>query len=67
VIPTEIDETARLILMDRPAISLLNLARAVREYHPETDALTIGNIWAKYRGFDGRTQPTHDVQTGERL
>ncbi len=61
------DETARLLLMERPSMTPLDLYRALREYHPTITSGDNAAIWGKYRGWDGRTHPTHDVETGRRL
>lgn len=64
----DLDETARLLLMEDPSLALGNLAariQAVRGGLPT--AAEMGEIWGRYRGWDGRSRPTHDVETGERL
>lgn len=63
---TEIDETARLVLMDWPS-GPAAFARILREYHPEASTRTILTLWGRYRGNDGRSLPTHDYRTGERI
>lgn len=65
---SEADETARLILMEDPEIGLFNFKREVdANLERETSLREITDIWAKYRGFDGRTRPTHDYVTGRPL
>lgn len=61
----EIDETARLILMESPHCSLMEFARALRENCGPLGLVEIGAAWRRYRWFDGG--PTHDVVTGERI
>lgn len=68
--PTQdVDETARLILMEKPNITLINFAQKLKELHPDlVDRVSVGAaLWGKYRGFDGRSRPTHDFWTGERI
>lgn len=63
----DIDETARLILMDEPDVRLYGLGVRLREELGRSVTVTeLGVIWRRYRGFDSRTQPTHEVTTGER-
>lgn len=62
----EIEETARLLLLEG-GDSLLQFAQRVRDHHPATKHSDIVHLWAKYRGFDGRSFPTHDVETGEKI
>lgn len=63
----DMDETARLILMDLPSRSMVAFAGRLREYHPEASVLDLQAIWEKYMGMDGRRAPTHDLETGNRL
>lgn len=62
----DIDETARLILMDGVS-RMYELKRQLEEYYPGVTfgVEGISAIWAKYVGFDGRVMPTHSVETGE--
>lgn len=66
-VPATIDESARLILMEDPAIDLRSLYRQLAEMHGEMTSSMIGTIWERYRGYDGRRAPTHDVETGQPL
>lgn len=66
-ISQDLDDAARLAFMDEPTITLLPLVRALRSEGREVSALQAAEIWARYRGYDGRTFPTHDVETGRRL
>jgi hypothetical protein len=65
------DETARLILMDEPEIRFTDFAISLREYHKDASVVDCKVIYRKYKGWGwdglGRTQPTHDIETGERL
>lgn len=61
----EVDETARLILMEQPEIRMHPLSvRLGAELGRPVSVHEIGEVWRRYRGFDGRTLPTHDVETG---
>ncbi len=60
------DETARLLLMDEPD-GLIAFHRAFVAIHPGVTATLTGGFWGKYRGWDGRTRPTHDYVTGKHL
>lgn len=59
----ELDETARLVLMDEPS-GPVDFARALRSVIPDTTVQEVAALWAKYRGLDGRSLPTHDYLTG---
>lgn len=66
-IPQDIDDTARLLLMERPDLDLIALHRALHaEGCPVTPAI-VSDLWTRYRGWDGRTLPTHSVETGRRI
>lgn len=62
----EVEETARLILMDNPSgpKEFASLLRA--EFEPENMIAieTIAELWRKYRGMDGHIRPTHSIETG---
>jgi hypothetical protein len=63
----DIDDTARLILMDRPDASLITFHNLLlAEGCPVQGAAISADLWAKYRGFDGQP-PTHDAETGSTL
>lgn len=68
----DIDETARLVLMDLisepmlPSGSKFGLfVERVRAEFPRETLLDLKVLYAKYMGFDGRTLPTHDLESGE--
>lgn len=62
-----LEDTARLVLMDLSSRSGGAFVRETRDYHPEASLDDLQYIWEKYMGLDGRSQPTHDLQTGNRL
>lgn len=64
----DMDETARLILMDGVS-GLIEFSMKMQEAHPglPTAGTTILSLYKKYCGFDGRSFPTHSIETGERL
>jgi len=73
MITPDIDETARLILMDdnRPK-GVVAFNRMLRENisksdNDRTSIEDVQRLWAKYMGMDGRTRPTHSIETGKRL
>ena len=60
----EMDETARLVLMDMAKHEgFLVFSRKMRDEIPNMPALELQHYYQKYRGFD-RIQPTHDLGTG---
>lgn len=61
----DLDDTARLILMEKPDCSMREFADMLRR-EAFASLTEIGQLWRRYRGFDGRIMPTHDVQTGAR-
>lgn len=63
----DIDETARLVLMSDARVGYMAFAEAMRDEHPGIPLAPIYDLWGKYRGWDGRTLPTHDIETGARL
>lgn len=64
----DFDETARLILMEGVG-GLVEFSRKMQEVHPNLPLAgdTIVSLYSKYLGFDGRSLPTHNIETGERL
>lgn len=66
----ELDDTARLILMEMVDVGDRSLIRFHHRLGVEgVDPLTVtlsGALWAKYMGYDGRSLPTHDLWTGRR-
>ena len=64
-----IDETARLVLMENPKINMIGLFEQLCSNHPDLDVTVgmVGDIWRRYRGMDGRTRPTHDIESGAPL
>jgi hypothetical protein len=69
VITPDIEDTARLVLMeDPPPSGPVEFARRLRENASDSvDLHAISALWGRYRGYDGRTLPTHDIATGSRL
>jgi hypothetical protein len=71
VITPDLEETARLILMEDDApTGLVAFRRRLQENTSDPDQVGIyetKTLWTRYRGFDGRVAPTHDVETGRRL
>lgn len=63
----DIEETARLVLMDLPVRSLGAFLRELRDYHPNASVVTIQDLWDRYMGRAGYVLATHDLETGERL
>jgi hypothetical protein len=65
----DLDDTVRLLLMSEPRCTVRELAEKLKANgFPEgVPAIDLAALWTKYRGFDGRRPPTHDVATGERL
>lgn len=58
------DDTVRLLLMDNPDMTLRELHEACRAELPGWSHGDTEQAWSRYRGWDGRTSPTHDVETG---
>lgn len=71
MITPDMEETARLILMDdNPPKGLVEFRQRLKENTKHPDQVGVyetGELWTRYRGFDGRTPPTHNIETGERL
>jgi hypothetical protein len=66
-IPQDIDDTARLLLMEQPDLDLIALHRALQSEGCQVSPVIVSDLWTKYRGWDGRTLPTHSVETGRRI
>lgn len=62
----DLDDTARLVLMDTPGISFSKFVMAVRKTNA-VDLMSAQTLFTKYRGWDGRRFPTHSIETGKRL
>ncbi|MFD1152593.1 hypothetical protein [Saccharothrix hoggarensis] len=63
-----VDDTARLVLLDKPDLGVVAFHRAVRAEHDRSTPYTVLHAaivaaWRRYRG----DKPTHDVATGRRL
>lgn len=71
MITSDMEETARLIFMDEnPPTGLVEFRQRLRENTKDPEQVGISEtseLWARYMGFDGRSVPTHSLQTGERL
>lgn len=63
----ELNETARLILMEEPSITFRSFGLKLRTEMGGVGLREMGEMWTRYRGWDGRTGPTHNVETGERI
>lgn len=61
----DLDIAARLVLLD-PAVDLIAFIGGVGISYSLSRAQT-NEIWTRYRGWDSRTSPTHDIDTGKRL
>ena len=62
----ELDETARIILLDEPS-GPKEFFDALRAEVPDVSIPDGMGLWSKYRGMDGRVWPTHDIATGRRI
>ena len=63
----DVDETARLILLDDPRIGLAGFIRLLRRnITGEIDVHQVNAAWKRYRGSHDK-QPTHDIATGQEL
>lgn len=62
----QIEETARLLMMDDEVSGIVSLSRALQQYHAGVTPALVTDIWRKYKGLDGRSLPTHDLWTGRR-
>lgn len=73
MITPDMDETARLLLMDDdPPKGVIEFNRRLRDNISERDndqakIVDVHGLWKKYVGLDGRTLPTHSIETGQRL
>jgi len=67
----EMETTARLLLIMKADkgedYTLMEFAKDVREEHPTATQSDVSWLWQRYKGMDGRTKPTHNFYTGERL
>ncbi len=63
----QIEETARLVLIDLPVRSVAMFVRETRDYHADAPLGDLQMIWTKYMGLDGRVSATHDLYTGNEL
>lgn len=67
---TEMDETARLILMvaddESKTIDIIGFADEFRKAHPDTNVIVVMNHWKKWHG-NSQERPTHDYKTGAPL
>lgn len=66
-IDSDLDIAFRLILTEQPEIGLSNVVLALREQGYPVPSPKYNDLWTRYRGWDGRTDPTHDVNTGRRI
>lgn len=64
MINDDVEETARLALMDGRGHLPSDFFTAIREVHPDVTLLDVRLLSTKYRGGNG-TPPTHDFETGE--
>lgn len=62
---SDFDQTARLVLMDQTERSYLAFVRAMKS-EGYSNMGDLEQAWTRYCGWDGRTRPTHDIETGER-
>lgn len=67
IVSRELDDTARLILMDKPDINAPTLRWVLRKEGIDTSLEEFLQLWTKYRGRLGRGghTATHDVETGK--
>lgn len=67
VLDPDVDETARLILLDAPDIALAGFIRLLRRNTTDhIDVHQVNAAWKRYRGGHN-LQPTHDIATGQEL
>lgn len=61
-----IKESARLVLMENPRMLFSEFTANLRDaYEPEHLPMDIiVNVFKMYRGWDGRQNPTHSIETG---
>jgi hypothetical protein len=66
----DLDDSTRIILLDAHTSATRSYFREyterMRYYHPEVDSVILKRLYEKYMGWDGRTLPTHDLETGRR-
>lgn len=67
----ELDETARIILMEMHSEKIRRSAyifiKRLRSHHASCSLMEAYDLWTKYMGADGRIGPTHDFETGRRI
>lgn len=67
---TEMDETARLILMisddEGKDIDVVKFSNEFKKAHVTADVVTVMRFWRKWHGSYDRL-PTHDYKTGRAL
>lgn len=61
------DDTARLIILENPAIGLKQFRSEFVHIHPNATLEQVTFYYKRYLGFDNRIQPTHDYATGNRI
>jgi hypothetical protein len=67
VVSDDLDDTARLILIDDPKIGLAGFIRLLRRNTTgDVDVHSVNAVWKRYRGSHNQ-RPTHDVLTGQEL
>lgn len=71
MITPDMEETARLLLMDdNPPTGLVQFRRLLTENTKDPKQVGIYEVkelWTRYQGWDGKQPPTHSLVTGERL
>lgn len=59
------DDVVRLVLMDMQVRSFVWFSGMVRELcGRHVTIIELQEAWEKYMGMDGRTLPTHSIETG---
>lgn len=64
-IPQDLDDTARLVLMDQPNLTAVELRRALREHGVCATVDQMIALGRRYLGWRGEFA-THNVETGKR-
>ena len=67
MIDADTDDTARLVLMDKPDATFSQFVDGMRATGVPYGLMELRDAFARYRGWDGRCRATHDVATGSRL
>lgn len=68
LIPADLDETARLVLLDTPGIdSITWRERVTAATDPEPTPAQLNALWSRYVGNGDWYPPTHDIATGQEL